>query len=286
MEHSPLTIVQRIDGQDVEFFHHEAGPDVAVVFHGGHMRASLPLGHEPFLDAAWSVIQPSRPGYGRTALGAGPSPAAFADSVAALCAHLGIQQVCAVGISAGGRSAMALAARHPDLVRGLVLESAVSSAPWPGRGTRAVAHVVFNGATERATWALVRAGFRWLPTLTLAAIISSLSALPTRGVMRNLSPGDCSDLAELLSQMRSGRGFVNDLRAVGAQDRPILAPTLVVQSRHDRAVGAEHTRAIAEAIPHADVVWSDALTHLLWFGPHRQIATDAVRDFIAVLPRR
>jgi pimeloyl-ACP methyl ester carboxylesterase len=37
-----------------------------LILHGGHMRASLPLGEEVFTEAGYSVLVPSRPGYGRT----------------------------------------------------------------------------------------------------------------------------------------------------------------------------------------------------------------------------
>jgi homoserine acetyltransferase len=69
----------------------------------------------------------------------------FGDVVAQLCRRLEIGRLAAaVGMSHGGPSAAALAACHPELVERLILESAVSSLPWPGKATRVGAHLAFN----------------------------------------------------------------------------------------------------------------------------------------------
>ena len=46
------------------------GP-VALVLHGGHMSAQVDLGEATFHKLGYTVITPSRPGYGRTPLTAG-----------------------------------------------------------------------------------------------------------------------------------------------------------------------------------------------------------------------
>ncbi|WP_067814881.1 alpha/beta fold hydrolase [Actinomadura kijaniata] len=57
--------------------------------------------------------------------------AGFADVVAELCRELGIDRLtAAVDQSAGGPTAIALAAHHPDLVERLLLQSAVDFEPW------------------------------------------------------------------------------------------------------------------------------------------------------------
>ncbi|MER6944244.1 hypothetical protein ABT294_09495 [Nonomuraea sp. NPDC000554] len=44
-----------------------------IIFHGGHMRAGLALGKEVFSAAGYTVLVPSRPGYGKTPLQTGTS---------------------------------------------------------------------------------------------------------------------------------------------------------------------------------------------------------------------
>lgn len=72
----------------VEYRLDRRGDAFVVVFHGGHVRASLALGEEVFAAADYTVLAPSRPGYGRTPLAAGTSVEQYTDVVRALCAHL------------------------------------------------------------------------------------------------------------------------------------------------------------------------------------------------------
>src|SRR6266540_690160 len=148
----PTTVV-RLDAGPVEYRLERRGDATVVVFHGGQHRAGLALGEEVFADAGYSVLVPSRPGYGRTPVSTGTSVTGFADVTRALCAHLGITRVAAVvGTSGGGPTAVTTAARHPDLVQRLILQCAVGPLPYPDRRTRLGAHVMFAGATEGATW--------------------------------------------------------------------------------------------------------------------------------------
>lgn len=106
-------------------YRREAGvPGTIAIFHGGHMRAALPLGERVFRERGFSVLVPSRPGYGLTPLTTVRTPNDFADAVAVLCESLNIDELTAVvGVSAGGRSAIAMAARqatHPAVL-GLIL---------------------------------------------------------------------------------------------------------------------------------------------------------------------
>jgi pimeloyl-ACP methyl ester carboxylesterase len=118
------------------------------VFHGGHERAGSALGREVFTEAGYTVLAPSRPGYGRTPLSTGTSVSGFADGTRALCERLGIAWVAAVaGVSAGGPTAVTMAARHPDLVQRLILQSAVGWLPYPGLAKRLGTQVVFAAAT-------------------------------------------------------------------------------------------------------------------------------------------
>ena len=113
----PTTVVSLPAG-DVEYRLERREGGVVLVFHGGHVRAGLALGEEVFAASGYTVLAPSRPGYGRTALAAGPSVEEFTDVVRALCRRLGIDRVAAVvGISGGGPTAATMAARHGGCCR-------------------------------------------------------------------------------------------------------------------------------------------------------------------------
>src|SRR5262245_61480430 len=71
--------------------------------------------------AAYKTIAVSRPGYLRTPLSSGRTPAEQADLYAALLDSLGINRVIVYGASGGGPSALQFAIRHPNRTIALIL---------------------------------------------------------------------------------------------------------------------------------------------------------------------
>ncbi|MDA2808071.1 alpha/beta fold hydrolase [Nocardiopsis suaedae] len=279
----PTSVADLTAGR-IEYRLHRVGPTAAVVFHGGHMRASLPQGEDAFADGGRSVLAVSRPGYGRTPVSTGTTPEGFADAAAELCRRLGLQRVdAAVGVSAGGLTAIAMAARHPRLVRSLVLESSVGPLPWPEPAVRRVGRAVFAPGTEAATWAGVRGMMRANPLAGLRAMMGGLSTEPPRQVVARLPHDRRRELAGLFSRMRSGAGFTLDLRAAAAP-RPATAlvaqPALVAASRRDGAVPFAHAEALSEALG-AELVESAADSHLIWYGDDRPRIRARIGTFLS-----
>ncbi|MEV6860934.1 alpha/beta fold hydrolase [Streptosporangium subroseum] len=258
------------------------GKGTVLIFHGGHMRAALPLGEEVFTQAGYRVLVPSRPGYGRTPPRTGGGAAgAFADVTADLCDHLGIEHLAAVvGISAGGRIAVTMAARHPGRVRRLILQSAVAFLPWPDRRTRIGAGIVFTAATEALTWSAIRLLMRLAPSAGLRLMMGDLSARPAADVVSALSGRDRATLIKLFSRMRSGHGFTADLRAVPDLTAQVTQPTLIIASRHDASVSLAHAESLASAISNARLIVSEADSHFLWFGTDYPAIAAQIRGFL------
>ncbi|GAA4965353.1 alpha/beta hydrolase [Nonomuraea thailandensis] len=258
------------------------GPRTVVVFHGGHMRAGLALGEEIYADADCAVLAPSRPGYGRTPLTTGTTAAGFADVTAELCRVLGIERLAAVvGISAGGRTALSMAARHPHLVERVILQSSVGFLPWPDRLTRLGGRAVFNARVEAGTWAILRLLLRVAPSLGLRLLVRDLSVLPVGQVLRNLSTAERSLLIGLFTSMRSGRGFAADMLPVADCAAQVSQPTLVIATRHDRSVPFAHAESLVATIPRAELVVSQADSHMIWFGPDYPRVAARIVDFLA-----
>ena len=105
-----------VDGQPIEYRLRPGSGDAVVVLHGAHMSAQCAFGESRWLPAEASVLVPSRPGYGRTPVAAGPSVPEFSIRLAALCRRLELRSITVVGISMGARSALTFAAQHPELV--------------------------------------------------------------------------------------------------------------------------------------------------------------------------
>jgi pimeloyl-ACP methyl ester carboxylesterase len=279
------TAVACLPAGQVEYRLDRRGEAVVVVFHGGHVRAGLALGEEVFAAAGCTLLAPSRPGYGRTPRSTGRSVEGYTDVVRALCADLGITRVAAVvGVSGGGPTAATMAARHADLVERLILVSAVSWLPYPDRWTRLGAHVVFAGGTEAVTWGGIHEFARVAPDACLRLMVSSLSTRPVGEVLAALRAEDRDLLLALFAQMRSGRGFLNDLRPTPDVTTLIDQPTLVIATRTDGGVPFAHAQSLASTIRNAELVESRAHTHLVWLGPDWPAIAERIRLFLDTDP--
>ena len=134
---------------DIQRIHTETGRAVAVhTLHEGRSGRAIVLSHpspgsglidpDPALTAAADVtlLAVDRPGYGASDPVASDQWATIdssADDIAATLHHLGIERVGVAGWSAGGRVALALAARHPELVERVVIQGTPApheEIPW------------------------------------------------------------------------------------------------------------------------------------------------------------
>jgi pimeloyl-ACP methyl ester carboxylesterase len=134
-----------IDGRAIEYRLERRGDTTALILHGGHMSAQCRFGEETFLEAGYSVLVTSRPGYGRTAVSAGPSAPEFAIRLAGLSRLLGLGNLTVVGISLGARSAIPVSTSHAawdvDAVHGVHAAYSVNNVgtalvfveEWPAR---------------------------------------------------------------------------------------------------------------------------------------------------------
>ncbi len=143
------------------------GPAVVLLHPAPGSRLLDP---DPAATAAAGVrlIGIDRPGYGASTPlpdGSVPTIAGYADDLAAALAAFEIRDAAVVGWSAGGRVALALAARHPDLVRSVAVVGTPApheDVPWipdehlgmieqlkgdPGSATSALAQV-FAGMAD------------------------------------------------------------------------------------------------------------------------------------------
>jgi pimeloyl-ACP methyl ester carboxylesterase len=261
-----------------------AGPRTVLVLHGGHLSAAVPLGERDLLDLGFRVLAVSRPGYGRTPLTTARTRMGFGDVVAQLCRYLEIDRVAAVlGMSHGGPSAVALAAGHPELVARLILESAVSSLPWPGRATRVGAHVAFNSWTAPLTWRLIGALERRAPGVFLRAMLRALSTGSGSRALADVSAADRVEILALLGSMGGSHGFLHDIREPvdPSLETRVRCPTLIIASRADGQVPPSHAEHLRRHIHGATLVWSHAPSHLIWFGSAAHERTQQVTRFLA-----
>lgn len=233
-----------------------------------------------FVDGAFRVIAPSRFGYLRTPIPADASTAAQADAHAALLAALDVAEAVVVCVSAGARSAIELAIRHPRRVAALVLIVPGTYAPTSpvniegSRGSRFVFWLVNIGADfiwwlagRLAPSVLIRfLGVR--PELVAAAPEAERDKVMR--IVRAIEP---------LSLRFAGINIDStpDLHRLPLER--IAAPTLVISARDDLFNTLPAAEFAASAIPNASLHVFDTGGHLL--VGHGQETREAIRAFLA-----
>jgi pimeloyl-ACP methyl ester carboxylesterase len=121
----PTRAFADINGLRLYYEIHGRGRPV-VLLHGGVLTIEFMFGSMlPALAARCQVIAIELQGHGRTVdTGRPMSIDQLADDVAALLAHLGIEETDVFGFSLGGLVGWSLVMRHPKVVRRLVVASA------------------------------------------------------------------------------------------------------------------------------------------------------------------
>lgn len=191
---------------------------------GGYDQVLSLVNATRFADASVRAIIPSRPGYLRTPIESGKTPAQQAALYAALLKELGIEKAFVLGVSGGGPSALQFAILFPEMCLGLILEEAV------------VQKIV-------------------APALPLPAILVDFLIFAFRGrVARGLKRKGIVDHAQITMAVEAGDavaayskrriGQQNDLEYFAGMDDPlfekITSPTLIVHGTHDTEVPMAH----------------------------------------------
>ncbi|MEY9199277.1 2-hydroxy-6-oxonona-2,4-dienedioate hydrolase [Sinorhizobium fredii] len=226
------------------------------------------------------VVAPSRFGYLGTPIPADASPAAQADAHVALLSELQIDKAVVVGVSAGARSAIELALRHPDRVSALILIVPGTYAPESpvmvegSRGSAFVFWLVNTGAD-----------FAWWATEKIApSVLIRFLGVPPEIV----EAAPAKDRNRVMAIIRSVEPLSRRFPGINIDSAPdlhrlpleqIAAPTLVVSAQDDLFNTLPAAKFAAASIPGAKLVVYDTGGHLL--VGHGEKVKKAVSDFLA-----
>ena len=266
----------------IEYTWQGEGPVILIV-HGGHANCHETFGYAALLAAGFSILTPSRPGYGQTPVAVGPTAVAAADAMLGLLDVLQIAQVSVIAISAGGPTGLQLAARYPTRINKLVLESAVTQR-WltPADPVYRLARRLFHPRIEKITWFMLRVLARIAPRLAASQMVGSFSTLPVTTVMQQLSTAEINAIGQMIARQTSGHGFMLDLdhEVDTSVLQSIVTPTLVIHSHHDNSVPFAHALHAQAQIAGAELFAAQTWGHLLWLGEGAPAVERNVIDFL------
>jgi len=196
----------------------------------------------------YRLIIPSRFGYLRSTLPSHATAAMQADAYVELLDRLGVDQVVAVGISAGAWSSLQFAIRHPSRCRALVLMVPADYLP-PGKSVHGGRLVEAFVQSDFVAWSVLQAtrqpgSGRIVETIlgTDSAVVSAATPSERARAQRVLD-----HLLPVSSRVDGMQFDIDTAAARGTYDlAKIACPVLTISARDDRfgtAVRAEYVAA-------------------------------------------
>jgi 2-hydroxy-6-oxonona-2,4-dienedioate hydrolase len=274
------SLVAKTDAGPIEYAQKGAGiPLLSIHGAGGGFDHGLANATE-FVDETFRIIAPSRFGYLRTPVPRDASPAAQADAHAALLSHLNIFQAIVIGVSAGARSAVELALRHPNRVIALILISPGTYSPTSpvsldaSLGSKFALWLVNHGA-DFAWWTVEK--------IAPSVLIRFVGVRPELvAASPNMEQDRVVNIVGAIEPLSLRLPGINvdcnpDLRELPLGK--ITALTLIISARDDGFNTLPAAEFAASKIPNAKLIIYDTGGHLL--VGHQESVRTAVRSFLA-----
>ncbi|TNY37019.1 alpha/beta fold hydrolase [Thermomonospora catenispora] len=244
-----------------------------VLLHAFPLSSAMWLPQREDLGRRFRVITPDLRGFGGSVLGEDePSVDRMADDVAELLQRKGVDRAVVCGVSMGGYVAMALCRRHPEIPLGLVLADTKASAD---------SEEVRRNRLRQAERLEEDGDARVLLEEVLPLLLG-----PTTMQQRALVYGRVRGLV----QSAPARAAAWALRAMAARDasfdtlRGVRVPALVLRGEEDGLSTEADARAMADALPDAELQTISRTGHL---PPVEQPEpfNRALEEFVAALSR-
>jgi len=257
----------QVNGQNL-YFEDSGGAGPAVIFsHGLLMDSSMFAPQVAALKSRYRCIVWDERAHGQTATGA-CAPFSYYDSandLAALLAHLGVGQAVLVGMSQGGYLSLRCALTHPEIVRALVLidTQAMKEDPAKMPGYQVMLQDwAVNGLSDQTATTIetVILGDQWP------------AAAVWREKWKKTAPADLLQSFQTLGT----RDDISD------QIGRIAVPTLVLHGGSDRAIELQRAKAMADAMPNAQLIVVPGAGHASNLT-HPQAVNPAIESFLATL---
>jgi pimeloyl-ACP methyl ester carboxylesterase len=235
----------QVEGATLRYRDSGTGP-VVVLMHGWTLDLQMWEPQVERLAGCRRLVRFDRRGHGLS--GGSPAPGQDVADLAALCRHLGLDNIVLVGMSQGARSALGFAAAAPAMVRALVLDGAPDLDPAAPPSDIPLEYL--RGVLQTQGLDAFRSQWRQHPHMRLHT---------TDPAMRRLLDGMLARYAGL------------DLREAATAERAlparvpladISAPTLVLNGALDLVSRSAAADYLCSQLPRAQRLLIDAAGHL------------------------
>ncbi|GAF21594.1 MULTISPECIES: alpha/beta fold hydrolase [Shouchella] len=256
-----------------------------LYLHGGHSNCLEQLGLEELVEQGYSVIIPSRAGYGHTSKRIGKSLETACSFYIELLNELHIEKVHVIAASTGGPSGIYLASHYPERVKTFTLQGAVTK-PWKESRKRdaLISRFLFYPYVEKFVWKGVSSLARFSPDIAFKTIAPIYSKLPYEEIKARTLSRDWYLFDRMTEFQRSRHGFLIDMhqirRSLEEELDSIQAPTLIVHSVNDAIVPLEHAEYAKGHIQTAKLCCLNTWGHLLSLGKGSEEHNNEVIGFL------
>ncbi|OHV89608.1 alpha/beta hydrolase [Mesorhizobium sp. ORS 3428] len=216
----------------------------------------------PYL-AGCRLIMPDLRGHGASQAGEGCAIADFAADIAGLIRRLRLDRPVVIGHSLGAMVSIALAARHPQLVGGLVVVAGTLNAGFAPdhplvAGVAALRDPISPADPFYDWWHACDAG---VPKAFLTGLAEDASAMPAA----------------------LWRAILDEIRRTDltAEARAVRARTLIIAGGRDPLFDEAHQQSLAQALAGARLVWAEHCGH----NPHWEDPAFVAQTVVEMMPR-
>jgi pimeloyl-ACP methyl ester carboxylesterase len=224
----------------------QLGRETVLLIHGAGVSARSWMPQLQGLAGTLGVLALDLPGHGDSAPIWKPSVEGYAETAYRLLAVLGTGPVWVAGHSLGGAVALALAARHPDRVKGLVLISSCTRLPET------------TTPLQRLIWHLLPTPVRtFLFLLTVRKVLFAPGA-PPQAVALGMEELHACRRETLITD-----AMVAQAMRLEETARSLRAPTLILCGSLDRFTPPELSAQLARLIPGAQLDIIERAGHML-----------------------
>jgi pimeloyl-ACP methyl ester carboxylesterase len=253
-----------------------------LYLHGSLSNCNNDMGYQPLIDAGYSIITPSRPGYGNTPVSSGKTAEQAADLLNELLIYLKLDSVIVIAVSGGGLTGVYFAAKYPEKVKKLVLESAVSK-PLSEEKERYKNAQAFYGKGHKFIWGLLNFIGRVSKRSLVKKTYELFSTGDIQSIMREIKREEIDAVVKFYQKKPENIGALNDLEHTITENtfESIKAPTLIVHSKEDRAVPFAHAENSKSKIINSELFIAETWGHFILIGKGSNEVNRKVISFIA-----